>query len=884
VLLRRVEVRNFRRLAGPLVLDGLEEGMTVIAGDNEEGKSTLLDAIRTGLFERHNLSGRAVEAMQPFGSSVRPEIRLDFEVDGAACRITKGFAQRPSALLETPDGSFEGPAAEERLAELLTFRVPARGESKADDRGVLGLFWLEQGSAHEGLHFGETGRATLRSALEDEVGDVLGGSRGRALLTAARERRDALLTATGRPRTGGDLAEAITAAQAAEARLAELEQERAHYDEEIDALARARRELARIERDRVLEAARASLARAEEEARAIEALEREEAQAEQALRLARAERDNAATQWEARKELVASVARHEAAQRAAAEAPAALERESGAIAARLARADAALTEASARRAAAEARVRQAQTAERLGALDRDLERLARSVEQVEALLARRDAARQRAAAIAIDRERFEELQALDAALGRDRAALDAIATRLRFAPSAAQTVTRDGAPVAAGEDVRVTAPSEFRLEGFGTVRVEPGASDLGTRRARLQQAQQRFRSLLAAVGAADLAAAKAELDARAAAEAQAQEAGRLIAAHAGEGIDALRNAHAEALARRERLARQLDPEAAAAVADPDTESEALVAARDAEEAARAALDQAWRSHQQHEEELAVARHAAGAAAAALAAAGRDLQAARERSRDADLAAALDNAQRALAAAEEARQQARARLAGENPEQAALRRRNAEQALASVQAEQQRLRDASARAEARLEALGKSGIGERLEQARGEAARAAERRARLEADAQAWELLVQTLIEAERDAKEAFLGPVLARVDPFLRLVLPDARVSLDEETLEITGVEREGRAEPYARLSVGTREQLSILVRLAFAVYLRERGYPATVILDDALVYADDERFDRMQLALRKAAESVQVLILTCRPRDWRGLGAPVRRLSDARP
>jgi len=47
-------------------------------------------------------------------------------------------------------------------------------------------------------------------------------------------------------------------------------------------------------------------------------------------------------------------------------------------------------------------------------------------------------------------------------------------------------------------------------------------------------------------------------------------------------------------------------------------------------------------------------------------------------------------------------------------------------------------------------------------------------------------------------------------------------------------------------------------------------------------VYADDDRFERMQLALRKAAETVQILILTCRPRDWRLFGAPIRRLADA--
>ena len=154
---RRITVRNFRKLAAPLVIDDLGDGTTIIAGDNEEGKSTLLDAIRAGLFERHNLSGRAVEAMQPFGSSVRPEIQLDFEIDGKSYTIIKGFAQSPSALLTTPNGTFEGPAAEDRLAELLTFQVPQRGKSKPDDQGVLGLFWLEQGRALGGLSFGESG-------------------------------------------------------------------------------------------------------------------------------------------------------------------------------------------------------------------------------------------------------------------------------------------------------------------------------------------------------------------------------------------------------------------------------------------------------------------------------------------------------------------------------------------------------------------------------------------------------------------------------------------------------------------------------------------------------------------------------------------------------
>ncbi len=124
MLFRRIAVQNFRKLVSRVVIEGLSEGVTIVAGDNEEGKSTLLDAIRTGLFERHNLGGKSADDMQPFRSSVRPEIRLDFEIDGKTYSITKGFAQKPSARLTTANGKFEGPPAEEQLAELLTFRVP----------------------------------------------------------------------------------------------------------------------------------------------------------------------------------------------------------------------------------------------------------------------------------------------------------------------------------------------------------------------------------------------------------------------------------------------------------------------------------------------------------------------------------------------------------------------------------------------------------------------------------------------------------------------------------------------------------------------------------------------------------------------------------------
>ena len=317
------------------------------------------------------------------------------------------------------------------------------------------------------------------------------------------------------------------------------------------------------------------------------------------------------------------------------------------------------------------------------------------------------------------------------------------------------------------------------------------------------------------------------------------------------------------------------------IGDPGTEMRTLISIRAAEEAARSALGRAETEHREHGTRLAIAEQALATAQDAVAAASKDLESACAEVSDSDLQARLDAAQISVTEKKLRKTEADKLLFAANPEEVKLRRDRAEATLGEVEGERRRLRDEVIALESRLAALGKNGIGELLEEAREQAARAVGRSARLRADAHAWDLLVSTLKSAERDAKEKFLEPVLKTIDPFLRLLFPSARLALNEETLEICGISRDGREEPYTALSIGTREQLSILVRLAFAVYLREKGCPAAVILDDALVYADDDRFERMQLALRKAAETVQILILTCRPRDWRQFGAPIRRLAD---
>jgi AAA domain len=879
MLFRCISVQNFRKLTSPAVIEGLGPGVTIIAGDNEEGKSTLLLAIRTGLFERHNLGGRAAEAMQPFGSTVRPQIGLDFEIDGESYSITKGFVRRPSALLITPDGKLEGPAAEDRLAELLRFRLTLRGESRPEDRGILGLFWLEQGRVLEGVECGELGRSTLRSSLEQEVGDVLGGARGCRLIEGASAKRDAWLTATGRPR--GDLAAAIEEAESAARRVTELEFERQTYDQEIENLARDRRELARIDGDKVLEKAREALLAADEQAETIEQIRQQDQAAGQAVSLAEAQAENIRDRWARRLALIQMSTDREKISHHAATKLLALEAETQSLLSRRNEAEAALFKAVEDRNVAERRVAISQSWARAKMLDAEIAELDRRLRELDRLVAQRTAAQRRLSGIKIDQQSFDELQNLESVMREARAALGAIATRVRFLPLDGQRVTKNDEEIQVGESIEITEATRFTLAGFGRIDIEPGASELAARRARFEAAKIALSNALAAVAVTNLAQARSGLEERIEAETVVKEANRLITVYAPEGAGALGTALQEKSAERLHLNEANGFPLTRDIDDPGTEIQALVSTRAGEETARRALGTAEKEHQEHITQLAVAGQALATAQEALTAAKENLETARAEVSDADLRARLDGAHGSVTEKQHRKTEAEKRLLAANPEEVRLRRDRAEAALRTVEIEQRRLRDNVIGLESRLAALGKGGIGELLEEAREQAARAVFRRDRLQADARAWDLLVRTLRSAERDAKEKFLEPILKTIDPFLRLVFPCARLALNEETLEISRITRDGREEPYAVLSVGTREQLSILVRLAFAVYLREKGYPAAVILDDALVYADDDRFERMQLALRKAAETVQILILTCRPRDWRQFGAPIRHLAD---
>lgn len=149
----------------------------------------------------------------------------------------------------------------------------------------------------------------------------------------------------------------------------------------------------------------------------------------------------------------------------------------------------------------------------------------------------------------------------------------------------------------------------------------------------------------------------------------------------------------------------------------------------------------------------------------------------------------------------------------------------------------------------------------------DAARARERE--LQIDAEAWQLLRETLRAVENE-EGAHLGRALANPVGRKFIELTGGRyeglrldTALKTEGLSISRADS-GDADVIKALSVGTRDQLATLVRLTIAEQLK-----TAIVLDDQLVHTDGPRLKWFVDAFLKTALESQVVVLTCQPERY---------------
>jgi len=506
--IRKIEIRNYKKLIGPVVIDRIGDGITVIAGDNEEGKSTLLQALRTVLFDRHNLMGDAADAMQPFGHRVRPEIGLEFEINGVSYSLKKGYCLKPTAELVTPTGTLSGSHAEEKLQELLRFHPPGKGQGKPDQHhGVFGMFWIEQGRAFSPSPLSSDNRTTLMGALESEVGQVLGGARGRTLKEAIAAQYRGVFTDGGKPR--GTYAAAISVVEKLEEEIGPKREELKRYDDKVDELTKTRDRLTGYEKEGRLARAEADLRAAQSKLEHIGTLESRVATADQAYRLVEAEVRAPTTAVTQREDLIDREKKDR--DNASGFGPA------------LAKAEEAVTRLSGDFALRASTLKDAETAleaanKALHAIDQGLERrrltaekdrLTTALNAAKAADERAREARAASSAIKVDAAALKRLRTLDQKRVEAEAALAGSSTLIQFELKTRHTVTVAGTAAPSSGDMSVTDPTKLEIAGSGTITVIPGGEELSTKRTNAETVRKQLHDALQKLGCESLVEADA---------------------------------------------------------------------------------------------------------------------------------------------------------------------------------------------------------------------------------------------------------------------------------------------------------------------------------------------------------------------------------------
>jgi DNA repair exonuclease SbcCD ATPase subunit len=234
----------------------------------------------------------------------------------------------------------------------------------------------------------------------------------------------------------------------------------------------------------------------------------------------------------------------------------------------------------------------------------------------------------------------------------------------------------------------------------------------------------------------------------------------------------------------------------------------------------------------------------------------------------------------LAEEEEINAKSAARLLrGQNPDQVKTLAETARGSLQTVMDELDNLKEEQIEVRTRLKVHGEEGLHEKLHAAQTHLDHVKRENEAMIRRADAARLL-HTIMKEERDkARLTYVAPLKEKIERLGRLVFNNTfKVEIDEN-LTVASRVLDGSQVPFTSLSGGTREQISLISRLACAMTVSENG-GAPLILDDALGNTDPERLKLMGAVLAKAGKECQIIILTCVPERYCNVGeATVVRL-----
>jgi energy-coupling factor transporter ATP-binding protein EcfA2 len=873
--IKAIRVAEVGCFSAPVAVEGLSGKLDVLSGPNELGKSTLLKALTTVFAEKYTTTSTPLKnRLVPYAGGA-PLIEVDFELGGEAWQIRKRFFTGKFAELKrvSKNEIMRNRDAEEALELLLA----------EHGGGRLGLFWVKQGAGFEPLGAGEA-ETSLRAALEHEVAIVAGGTSVRAVHTNVRKRLEELRTeARGQPK--GAYRDAKNEEERLIRELSEAAKAREMADLRLEGLGRARAELTALTDAEKAETRTRAAMEARASFDAAEAAQRKLKEAEAAWSHLDAVHALSVSNHQ---ELARRLAEHaELTQALAADAPvlmnAQVQRDqaaTGVAQARAAGLSAEQAEAE-ERSAHDLAVSRERDRKELKRVQRERAKLEEKVSEVRRLATAVEQGRKVLAGNPLDDAMLQRIEAADAEVNRLEAevaaALPVIA--IEYQHQARGSIRLDGHALHGDARMFLRPYSVLDIAGIGRISITAGGAETtGETATNLAALMTTLADLLVMAEVADVATARHRHKERASAERRLNEAEVRLSALAPEGVPAL---EAELTEARRRSTEIVDDGSFGDLIDLTLLAERLASSLAARRSAAVSVNRAVDAERAAGEHYQVVRARQDERSRRLAGLVAELPPTAER---AARVAQLADAERAAAAAAREAVLVRHALRETTPpaEQVADLQRlvlTMEQAEDDAVARIGTIEKEIAGHEAALGRDLDDGIEERLAELADRAALAKQKVEEFEREIAALALLDTRLLEAEKHTMERYVIPASAALAPYLTTVFPAAELAMGKGFAP-EGLVRYGRMEPVSVLSDGTREQISILARLGFASIEADAGHPFPVILDDALVYADDARIARMFDSLTSAAQRHQVIVLTCRERSFAGMGGHRLRLA----
>ena len=861
MILHRLRLTNFRGVANREI-SFPDQGVVVVCGPNEIGKSSMLEALDLLLTYRDRSSHRDVKAVKPAHTDAGAEVEAEITTGPYHFVFRKRFHKKAKTELEIIAPKREqlsGDEAHERVEAMLADTL---------DTTLWEAQRVLQSASTNAVNL--SGSDALSRALDAAAGETDAAPSGDESLLIDRVDAEYLKYFTGTGRPTGVWKSVIDRVKAAEAEAGRWLLAVEEVDERVarhEALTAALRDL-----DVSLTPATGRLTAARTAHEALAELGEQLRQARLVAAAATATSVNSTAAFGQRQQLIDDAKRRGETLLAAQTTLAEAEQQEILAKEVAAAATAAAEQSAAALIAAQDRFDVAKAAAQ-ACVDREAAgKLAARVDGIDAIEKELARIAGELAAITLTDTAMAGIERQWSAVQGAEAQLRADAAAVEFTAAADLDITVDGRPrtLTAGESWTQPASAAVVVEvpGVLSVRIDPGAS-AAKLRADLDAAQQLLDTELAGAGVADVEAART-LNARRRelTESRATQSAKLEGLCAGEDAAALRT-QLDALRAAAAEDEQADPEAAAAE---------LTAAAESLSAAKAEAD----LHQR----------AAAAAAAALVEKSTAVTVVREQLKSADAefisvrdqlamlrAAVSDDAVASQAATDaEAQRTADTAAAGlaerytaADPAAVDAELASALAAVETITAERDAAKLQLHTLAAELGIIGSEGRQGQLDEAHIELERARAEYTRIESRAQAAQLLRSTMIRHRDNTRQRYVAPYRAELERLGRQVFGSSfEVDVDTD-LTIQTRTLDGCTVPFDSLSGGAKEQLGILARLAGAALVAKED-TVPVIIDDALGFSDPDRLDKMSTVFSTVGDRGQVIVLTCTPGRYDGV------------